>query len=52
MYRVYWQYPLTQLTTVFLSGIALGFFYKKRGLETVVLGHTLSDYIGVLLTFK
>lgn len=49
MYQIYWHYPLTQLSTVFLSGIVLGWFYRKRGFETTVLGHTLSDYIGVLL---
>lgn len=49
MYQVYWHYPLTQVSTVFLSGIVLGWFYRKRGFETAVLGHTLSDYVGVLL---
>lgn len=52
MYRIYWQYPLSQVTTVFFGGLVLGFFYKKRGFETTVLGHTLCDYIGVLMVFK
>lgn len=50
MYQVYWQYPLTQVSTVFLSAIVLGWFYRKRGFETAVLGHTFSDYVGVLLS--
>ena len=49
MYKVYWQYPLTQFTTVFLSGLVFGYFYKKQGFETVVLGHTLFDYICFVL---
>lgn len=49
MYQIYWHYPLTQFSAVFLSGIVLGWFYWKRGFETTVLGHTLVDYMGVLL---
>lgn len=48
MYKVYWGYPFAQFTTVFIKGLILGYFFKKRGFETVVLGHTLADYIGVL----
>ena len=51
MYQIYWHYPLAQASTVFLTGIVLGWFYRKRGFETVVLGHTLLDYVGVLFTF-
>jgi membrane protease YdiL (CAAX protease family) len=50
MYQVYWHYPLTQVSTVFLTGIAFGWFYRKRGFETTVFGHTLIDYASVLLT--
>lgn len=49
MYQVYWQFPLSQFCSVFLSGLVLGVFYEKLGFETTVLGHTFSDYIGVLL---
>ena len=45
-YKVFWQYPLSKFATVFITGLVLGYFYKKRGFETVVLGHTLFDYIG------
>jgi len=48
MYKIYWNYPLAQFTTVFITGLIVGYFYKKRGFETVVLGHTIADYIGVL----
>lgn len=47
MYKVFWEYPLSKFTSVFFTGLVLGYFYKKRGFETVVLGHTLFDYIGV-----
>lgn len=50
MYLVYWHFPLTQVTSVFVSGIVLGWFYQKFGFETVVLGHTLTDYLSVLLS--
>ena len=50
MYLVYWHFPLTQFTSVFISGIALGWFYRRFGFETVVLGHTLSDYLSVMMT--
>lgn len=48
MYKTFWEYPLSKFTSVFLVGLVLGYFYKKRGFETVVLGHTLCDYIGAV----
>lgn len=48
MYKTFWEYPLSKFTSVFFVGLVLGYFYKKRGFETVVLGHTLSDYIGTV----
>ena len=48
MYKVFWQFPLTQVTSVFLAGLIFGYAYKKRGFETSVLGHTLCDFVGVL----
>lgn len=49
MYQVYWQFPLSQFFSVFFAGLVFGVFYEKFGFETTVLGHTFSDYIGVLL---
>lgn len=48
MYRIFWEYPLSKFTSVFVTGLVLGYFYKKRGFETVVLGHTLFDCIGAV----
>ena len=48
MYKTFWEYPLSKFTSVFLVGLVLGYFYKKRGFETVVLGHTLCDYIAAV----
>lgn len=50
MYQVYWQFPVAQVVGAFLSGLIFGFFYMKRGFETSVLGHTLSDWLGVLFS--
>ncbi|WBY63914.1 MAG: hypothetical protein ACFWUD_03510 [Thermocaproicibacter melissae] len=50
MYQIYWQFPLSQFCSVFLSGLVFGMFYEKFGLETAVLGHTLFDFFGVLFS--
>lgn len=50
MYKIYWQFPLAQVSSVFISGLIYGFVYCKRGFETSVLGHTLEDYIATLLS--
>lgn len=52
MYQVYWQFPVAQVVSVFLSGLIFGFFYIKRGFETSVLGHTFCDWISVLFFMK
>lgn len=48
LYQVFWQYPLTQVASVFVSGLLYGFFYVKKGFGTNVLGHTFSDWFAVL----
>lgn len=49
LYRIYWQFPVAQAVSAALSGLAFGIVYYKRGLESSVLGHTLTDWLGVLL---
>lgn len=49
LYRTYWEFPVAQAVSAALSGLAFGFVYEKRGLESSVLGHTLTDWLGVLL---
>jgi membrane protease YdiL (CAAX protease family) len=45
MYGIYWQAPITQLLTSTLGGLVMGYVYTKRGYETVVLGHTLGNWV-------
>jgi len=48
LYRVFWQYPLSQFLSTTLVGLVWGYVYVKRGYETVVLAHTLSNWIPFL----
>lgn len=49
MYRIFWQFPVSQLMASVLIGIVWGYVYTKRGYETVVLGHTFGDWIPFML---
>jgi membrane protease YdiL (CAAX protease family) len=49
MYRVFWQFPISQFLASTLIGIVWGYVFVKRGYETTVLGHTLSDWIPFML---
>jgi membrane protease YdiL (CAAX protease family) len=49
MYRTFWQFPISQLVSSSLIGLLWGYAYVERGYETVVLAHTFSDWIPVLL---
>jgi membrane protease YdiL (CAAX protease family) len=49
MYRIFWQYPASQLLGSVCTGMLWGYVYAKRGYETSVLGHTLSNWIWLLL---
>lgn len=48
-YLVFWQHPWTQFFSSALSGVVLGAVYTWRGYETAVLGHTLSDWLPLVL---
>ncbi len=48
MYLNFWQYPLTQFFGSALIGMVWGVVYLKRGYETAVLAHTLSDWLPVV----
>ncbi|KOA18841.1 CAAX amino terminal protease self- immunity [Clostridium homopropionicum DSM 5847] len=52
MYSIYWQYPITQFVSTSLAGMIFGYFYVKRGYETAVIGHTLADWLPVLIFMK
>ncbi len=45
MYITFWQYPLTQFLGSTLIGIVWGYVFTRRGYETAVLAHTLSDWL-------
>ena len=49
MYAVFWQYPIAQFSASLLIGLVWGWIYTRRGFETAVLAHTLSDWIPALL---
>jgi membrane protease YdiL (CAAX protease family) len=49
MYRVFWQFPISQFLASTLIGVVWGYVFVKRGYETAVLGHTLSDWIPFIL---
>ncbi len=49
IYLVFWQYPISHFVATLLIGLLWGFLYTRRGYETVVVGHTLYDWISVLL---
>ena len=49
MYRVFWQFPISQFLASTLIGVVWGYVFVKRGYETAVLGHTLSDWIPFML---
>ena len=49
-YRQLWERPLTVFTMSAIMGVLMGTVYIKRGYETAVLGHTLGDWTGLLLS--
>lgn len=50
MYRVFWQYPVSQLLGSTLIGVVWGILYVKRGHETAVLSHTFQDWLPFALS--
>ncbi len=50
VYRQFWDHPITIFASSTLMGIVMGYVYLKRGYETVVLGHTLGDWVPFLLS--
>jgi hypothetical protein len=49
MYRIFWQFPVSQFLASTLIGAVWGYAFVRRGYETAVLGHTLSDWIPFML---
>ncbi len=49
MYQTFLQFPISQFLASTLIGIVWGWLFVKRGYETSVLAHTLSDWVPLLL---
>lgn len=49
MYRVFWQFPVSQFIASTLIGLVWGYLFTKRGYETTVLGHTFSNWLPLML---
>lgn len=49
-YLQYWERPLTVSSLSTMMGLLMGWAYQKYGYETVVLGHTLGNWISLLLS--
>jgi len=49
-YRQLWERPLTVFTMSVVMGVVMGYVYLKHGYETAVLGHTLGDWAGLMLS--
>lgn len=49
LYQMFWRFPISQFLASTLVGLVWGVVYMKRGFETAVLGHTLGDWLLVLL---
>ncbi len=49
MYRIFWQFPVSQFLASTLIGLIWGYLFLKRGYETVVLGHTFSNWLPLMI---
>jgi len=52
MYLTFWKFPLSQFLASSLIGLVWGYAYARRGYETAVLSHTLSDWVPILLFMR
>lgn len=48
-YLTFRQFPISQFTASALISLVWGYLFVKRGYETVVLGHALSDWLPLML---
>ena len=52
MYLTFRQFPISQFIASTLIGLVWGFLFIKRGFGTAVLGHTLSDWLPLMLLVR
>lgn len=48
-YLQYWERPFTIFSLSAIMGVVMGYAYQKYGYETVVFGHTLGNWVSLLL---
>lgn len=51
LYLTFWKFPVTQFMGSLFTGLMWGYLYTRRGLETTILGHTLSNWIPFALFY-
>lgn len=49
-YLQYWERPLTIFSLSAVMGVVMGYAYHKYGYETVVVGHTLGNWVALVLS--
>ncbi len=49
MYRIFWQFPISQFLASASIGMVWGYLFTKRGYGTAVLGHALSDWLPMMV---
>jgi membrane protease YdiL (CAAX protease family) len=49
MYRIFWQFPVSQFIASSLIGLVWGYLFIRRGYETTVLGHTFSNWLPLMV---
>lgn len=50
LHETFLQFPVSQFVSGVVTGVWWGYVFIKRGFETAALGHTLSDWIGLLIS--
>jgi membrane protease YdiL (CAAX protease family) len=49
LYKIFWQFPISQFLASALIGLVWGYLFTKRGYGTAVLGHALSDWLPMMV---
>jgi membrane protease YdiL (CAAX protease family) len=49
LHETFLQFPVSQFLSGLVMGVWWGYVFVKRGYETAALGHTLSDWLPLLI---
>lgn len=52
LYEMFWAFPISQFLASTATGLVWGLVYVKRGYEAAVLGHTLGDWLTILIFLR